>query len=397
MSSRRLKLLATFAATAWLLSLTVAPGFAAGPSAIDVNVADKDVGVGYGNITENTNVFDLVVNLNPPDDKTIVSSDKHDDDGDIIWQGPTKTTLSDPPKREKHTWTGAGVLANLQHQVRFHGTFAGVVPGPGGGGGTLPDFDVGVVDLDIDVDCTGAHQDAHCTPTGSPAEDKKEDETLGGVGVEPGMLHRTDYPDTIDMESLVHPYKILRANCQPRWHQTDSEIGTLSFSLIGWGGSACEIYDPSTGHKVLSVPVPTTGLQKDFAIVTNDSFNSYGSTTITGTFTWNSQKVKGQSGAQDVVKVFPVAVIEADVVDRPPTGATYASGIDPNDFNDYSVRLNGYSISPTKTTISNGLHFRYEAHSEELVSGTNTVSVTLFDRATNETSPDPFTWTFQSP
>ena len=390
MTPQRQTLLAALAAVAWLWPFLAGPGFTAGPGPVDVNVADKEVGIGYGNITDNTNAFDLVVNLVPPENKTIASSEKHDDDGDIIWQGPTKTTLSDPPKRVKHTWTGAGVLANLEHQVRFHGTFKGFE----GGSGTLPEFDVGVVDLDIDVDCTGARQGEHWPPTGSLTEDKKEDEPYAGVGVEPGMLPGTDYPAAIDMESLVRPYKILRVSCQPRWHESDSQIGELYFQLLGWGGSACELYDPDTGHKVTILPVPTSGLEKDLAIVTNDGFLSYGSTTITAYFTWDSQKVKVATGASDVVRVYPIAIIEADIVDRPPQGATYASGIDPDSL---TVALNDYPKAVTKTTISEGIHIRYETLPGDLLSGTNTVRVMVWDRAKNETSPDPFTWTFQSP
>lgn len=302
------------AAKVGLLSLTVATVLAADTS-VDVNVADKTVGVGYGNLTENTNAFDLLVNLLPPENQTILSSKKHDDDGDIIWQGPEKSTLSDPPKREKHTWTGAGVKANLQHQVRFHGTFGGF----GGSKGTPPEFDVGVVDLDIDVNCTGADTGDHSPPTETETEDKKEDEVSAGVLIEKGMIERLDpnshaLPSTIAPAQLATlPYKILRLNCQPRWHQSETRIGDVTFAGEALDSSFA-LYDTVSGKKVSSLPIPSSGLNQDLAIVTNDNFTAISD--VTATYVWNYDKVKTGSGAEDIVRVTPVWIEITDVLDK---------------------------------------------------------------------------------
>jgi len=89
MSSRRLRLFAICAAATWLLSSIVGIGLADPPvrpvrpgNPLNVSVAnpDKDIGVGYGDFTENTVAFDLEVNLNPPDNQTIVSSESRDED-----------------------------------------------------------------------------------------------------------------------------------------------------------------------------------------------------------------------------------------------------------------------------------------------------------------------------
>ncbi|MDZ7618549.1 MAG: hypothetical protein U1E05_16215, partial [Patescibacteria group bacterium] len=313
MGSPRYRFLVTFTVGSILLSATLAQVLAVGPPPIDANVAGKDIGVGYGNMTENTNVFDLVVNLVPPENQTILSSEKHDDDGDIIWNGPTKTTISDPPKREKHTWTGAGVLTNLQHQVRFHGTLGG----PGPGSGVPPEFDVGVVDLDIDVNCTAAYTGDHSPPTGSLPEDKKEDEPLAGVMVEKGMIERLN-PNNHTLPSMITPaqlatlhYVILRVNCQPRWHQSDSHVGDVAFTGSGLDSSYA-LYDIASGHKVYSLAISNTGLQKDLAIVTNNSFSAPAD--LTATYIWNSQKTTHQSGAEDIVRLLPL-IVDLDIAD----------------------------------------------------------------------------------
>jgi len=401
MSSRRLRLLATFAGTAWLLSLTVDTGFSANPDPVYVNVADKEIGVGFGNLTENTYVFDLVVNLEPPTDKTIVSSEKPNDvEGDIIWQGPEKVPPRNPPgppEREMHRWTGGGVLANKQHQVRFHGTLAGIVPGPGGGGGgTLPDFDVGVVDLDIDVNSENADTGEHSPPTGTPAEDKKEDETLAGVMLEKGMVETLnpnshEFPGNIPtnptntLASL--PYKILHLKCVPKWHTSNPAIGFVYFST----GVGVELYDITTGNKVTSVDVPAnTGLERDYAIVSNDNLLS---ASITATFVWMTPVKEAGTHAQDIVKVQSEIVIDADIVDEPPTGATYASGVKQS-----SIKMqlnNGTQFVPTITTITNGFHVHYVPARTELVTGSNLVKLWAKDNAENEgADPDPTLWAF---
>jgi len=103
-----------------------------------------------------------------------------------------------------------------------------------------------------------------------------------------------------------------------------------------------------------------------------------------------------------------VIVISADVVDRPPQGKTYASGVNENSI---VLKLNGTEVTPTVTAIPGGARIRYNASPGELNSpGTNTVTLAVRDNANagaqqgqdpndagNETDPDPFTWSFSLP
>lgn len=98
----------------------------------------------------------------------------------------------------------------------------------------------------------------------------------------------------------------------------------------------------------------------------------------------------GSSSKQITTYVY--GIIEADLKDEPPAGATYASGIDDTQI---WLRLNDNNISPTLISIDNGYRLSYTPASNELnIPGTNTVKVSIKDKAGNQNSPNPTTWSF---
>ncbi len=133
---------------------------------------------------------------------------------------------------------------------------------------------------------------------------------------------------------------------------------------VGGGG---QTVSPSSANGILSY---TT------------KFQTVGTKTITVTC--------GNSSKQFTTYVY--GIIEADLKDEPPAGATYASGIDDTQI---WVRLNDNTISPTLTSIDNGYRLSYTPAPNELnIPGTNTVKVSIKDKAGNQNSPNPATWSF---
>ena len=111
-----------------------------------------------------------------------------------------------------------------------------------------------------------------------------------------------------------------------------------------------------------------------------------------------------KTGAFAVLKVD----IEVDLKDQPPSGKTYASGINPNSI---VLKLNGTQVTPTIADITDGKHVFYRpAFSELNIPGNNTVELKVRDNANagaqqgqnvndagNPTDPDPFIWSFTLP
>lgn len=87
--------------------------------------------------------------------------------------------------------------------------------------------------------------------------------------------------------------------------------------------------------------------------------------------------------ADKSVIVVPV-IIQADVVDRPPSGSTYASGVNQNSI---VLKLNGTVVTPKIDPIQDGYHIYYEPTSGQISSGTNTVFIRCFDLA-NDGAPE---------
>jgi hypothetical protein len=100
--------------------------------------------------------------------------------------------------------------------------------------------------------------------------------------------------------------------------------------------------------------------------------------------------------------------IEADLKDQPPTGKTYASGINTNSI---VLKLNGTQVTPTITDITDGKHVHYKPACSELnIPGNNTVELKVRDNANagvalggdvndagNETATAPVSWSFTLP
>lgn len=98
-------------------------------------------------------------------------------------------------------------------------------------------------------------------------------------------------------------------------------------------------------------------------------------------------------------------VFQADVVDLPPPGSTYASGVDSQTI---VVTLNENAVSPNLQTIENGFRITYRPATSELnPSGQNTITLEAYDRAVgflrtpdspgNPLVPNPSQWTFSTP
>ncbi len=354
--------------------------FAANPPPVPVDLTNREVGVGFGNPTENDNAFDLIVDLNPPAGQSIKWPSHKHDEGEIAW-GLIYNG-------DGHRWTGAGVIANKDHHVRFSGQLEG-----GQGGTGSPDFYASVVDLDIDADTTDARTASHCPPTFSVAEDKKEDEELGGLWLEKGMIERLDpnnhtFPDNIPTSQLdTLPYKILHLKCIPKWHTPNSPLGFVQFLDY----DNYRLYDIDTGNRVRgSVDVPaTTGVEKDFALVTNNDFLY---STIRARFIWYSYSVASAgTPAEDLIKLRSSVVIEADIVDNPPAGATYYSGIDDTTV---VLKLNESVVGADTQLIANGMHVHYQPRRTDLVAGPNKIELFGKDRAGNDADIATRIWYF---
>jgi hypothetical protein len=77
----------------------------------------------------------------------------------------------------------------------------------------------------------------------------------------------------------------------------------------------------------------------------------------------------------------PFPPIEADIVDEPPTGSTFASGIDQSSI---VLKLNGNRVTPSIAPIQNGFHIYYVPSANEVHSGPNLVELEGSDNAVGD-------------
>ena len=170
---------------------------------------------------------------------------------------------------------------------------------------------------------------------------------------------------SVDMEAVPHIEDALFPDSEPQW----------------------SIYDQPSGADASLTPDedPTTATLSNINVV--------------GNYT-----AKAECGDSDMMllRAFDPS-IDIDVKDKPPTGATYASGINPSSI---ILKLNGVEVTPTITPITDGYHIHYTPSLAVLnPPGQNTVSLIVRDYANagreegqeawecgNPLSDSPYTW-----
>jgi len=162
-----------------------------------------------------------------------------------------------------------------------------------------------------------------------------------------------------------------------------SETGTLTVTVQGGSSStdytiqlqtsSCMCFDGQNGPSTKSDTVKGQGGSKSFTL--------YGKSVGLATITASCSSPSGVSGTNVTAIVGPR--IEADLVDEPPQGATYASGINTSTIKLY---LNSKQVSPSITSITNGVHISYVPRRNEVNTGSNTISASVKDNAANSQS-----------
>ena len=198
------------------------------------------------------------------------------------------------------TWTGVG-LANQDDwaDVYFNGTLLPITSGTTGG--TNPPFYASVADISIYVDALGTG-----APQVSNAEHVAETSEGGGAYLPSGMITTgtAGFPRHASRR-FRHLFADSEGETPSMGERHDANGNVGNMTLYPPAGVA--IYDLTTGTLVTGpIGVPATGLQKTYAMLTDQTFTS--SSYIMATFAWDVTNASGT--AQDFARVTPTVTVD---------------------------------------------------------------------------------------